>query len=69
MIRNHRIFFPLLAALVLAGSAGSAFAQDDNQFEPEARPMFVTLPAHLHPEIAPPAASLRFPWRANRALR
>jgi hypothetical protein len=58
MIRNHRVFFPLLAALVLAGSAGSAFAQDDNQFEPEARPMFVTLPAHLHPEIAPPAASL-----------
>lgn len=49
----------LLATLVvLAGCPGAAFAQDNEQVEPPARGMFVTLPAHLHPDIAPPAASL-----------
>jgi hypothetical protein len=49
----------LLAALVmLASFAGTAFAQDNTQNEPPVRPKYVVLPAHLHPDIVPPAASL-----------
>ena len=56
---KHSVSLSLLAALVvLAAWASTAFAQDDSQFTPPARGMFVTLPAHLHPDIAPPAASL-----------
>ena len=44
----------LVATALLACVAGSAFAQDDTQAEkPKAR--YMVLPAHLHPDIAPPA--------------
>ncbi len=47
----------LVATALLACVAGSAFAQDDTQAEkPKAR--YMVLPAHLHPDIAPPAVSL-----------
>jgi hypothetical protein len=50
----------LLAALMVLGClAGTTYAQEDSQIAQEARPMFVTLPAHLHPDIAPPPASLQ----------
>jgi len=49
----------LLATLVmLAVFAGTVSAQDNTQNEPRPRARFVTLPAHLHPDIAPPAVSL-----------
>lgn len=50
----------LLSALCLLtwlGLAGSALAQNAPVEKP--RPMYKVLPAHLHPAIAPPAASLR----------
>jgi hypothetical protein len=51
---------PILFAVlvVLAGFAGTAYAQDDTQITQPARAMFVTLPAHLNPAVPPPAASL-----------
>jgi len=59
MIRKREVLSHLLAALVLLGCfASTAYAQDDTQMEPKPRPRFVTLPAHLHPGIAPPAVSL-----------
>ena len=59
MIKRSLVCLSVLAALVvLAGFAGTAYAQDDTRIEPPARAMFVTLSAHLHPDIAPPAASL-----------
>jgi len=48
----------LLAVFMVAACSSAAFAQDDPQDAQPARGMFVTLPAHLHPDIAPPAASL-----------
>jgi len=58
MIKSSAPPILLVALVVLASLAGTAYAQDDTQIAPAARPMFVTLPAHLHPDIAPPAASL-----------
>jgi hypothetical protein len=58
MIKSSASPILLVALVVLASLAGTAYAQDDTQIAPAARPMFVTLPAHLHPDIAPPAASL-----------
>ena len=51
---------PILLAflIVLACFASVAYAQEDTQSKEPVRPRFVTLPAHLHPDIAPPAASL-----------
>jgi hypothetical protein len=43
---------------MLAPLASTVYAQDNAQSAERPRPMFVTLPGHLHPEIAPPAASL-----------
>src|SRR5579872_3906292 len=48
----------LLTALALLVFGGSAYAQDDIEVQQPARGMFVTLPAHLHPDVPPPAASL-----------
>jgi hypothetical protein len=59
MIRKREVLPLLLAAVVLlAGFAGTTYAQDESQVKQPVRAMFVTLPAHLHPDIAPPAASL-----------
>jgi hypothetical protein len=59
MIKKSIASPTLLAVLVvLACFAGTAYAQDDTQVKQPARAMFVTLPAHLHPDIAPPAAAL-----------
>jgi hypothetical protein len=59
MTKRSLVCVCLLATLVvLAGFAGSAYAQDDSQNTPPPRAMFRTLPGHLHPDIAPPAASL-----------
>lgn len=60
MIRTSKVSPYLLVSLVLLASfAGSAYAQGDTRIEPPARAMFTTLPAHLHPDIAPPPASLQ----------
>src|ERR1022692_4525416 len=59
MIKRSLVCLSVLAALVvLAGFAGTAYAQDDTRIEPPARAMFVPRSAHLHPDSAPPAASL-----------
>jgi hypothetical protein len=59
MTQGYFMKLTLLAALVgLAACASAAFAQDNSQVEPTPRGMFVTLPAHLHPDIPAPAASL-----------
>jgi hypothetical protein len=51
---------PILFAylVVLASFAGAAYAQDHTQSEPPVQARYMVLPAHLHPDIAPPAASL-----------
>jgi hypothetical protein len=51
---------PILFAylVVLASFAGTAYAQDNTQSEPPVQPRYMVLPAHLHPEIPPAAASL-----------
>jgi len=55
---TRRFFSPVIAALVvLACFAGAVSAQDDSESTPP-RAMFVTLPAHLRTDIAPPPASL-----------
>ncbi len=53
-------FSPILLAtlVMLASLASTVYAQDDSQRAEKPRAMFVTLPGHLHPDIAPPAASL-----------
>jgi hypothetical protein len=48
----------LAAAALLTCFAGSAFAQDDTQVKETPRARYMVLPAHLHPDIAPPPASL-----------
>jgi hypothetical protein len=55
---NNRSGLMLLLPAALALSACTAWAQDTPKIDPSARGMFVTLPAHLHPDIPPPAASL-----------
>jgi hypothetical protein len=58
MIRNNRVLFPLLAALVLAGFAGTAFAQDEMKVNPEVKPTYVTLPPRLRYDVRTPATPL-----------
>jgi hypothetical protein len=59
MTKRSLVCLSLLATLVvLAGFAGSVYAQDDSQSTPPPRAMFRMLPGHPHPDIAPPAASL-----------
>jgi len=48
----------LLAFLLMLTFASTAYTQENSQRKEPARAMFVTLPGHLHPDIAPPAASL-----------
>jgi hypothetical protein len=58
-MKQSSIRVNLLVALAILGTcAGTALAQDSSETNQPARGMFVTLPAHLHPDIAPPAASL-----------
>ncbi|HXC44551.1 MAG TPA: hypothetical protein VNY51_13650 [Candidatus Dormibacteraeota bacterium] len=60
MIQRRAVSLFLLAAVALLLSfAGSASAQDDTQVQETLRARYVVLPAHLHPEIAPPPASLQ----------
>ncbi len=60
MIQRRAVSPHLLAAIaLLLGFAGSAVAQDDNQVQEAPRARYVVLPAHLHPGIAPPPASLQ----------
>jgi len=60
MTRRNQFYLPLFAVFVLlAGLAGNAYAHDDSQTEQPARARFVTLPGHVHAEIAPPAVSLQ----------
>ena len=56
MMNRLSVSCSLLAAFVVLAGCSATFAQD-NPTQP-ARGTFVTLPAHLHPDIAPPAASL-----------
>ncbi len=51
---------PMLYAclLVSVSFATAANAQDNTQSEPPVKPRYMVLPAHLHPDIAPPAAAL-----------
>lgn len=44
--------------LVSVSFATAANAQDNTQSEPPVKPRYMVLPAHLHPDIAPPAAAL-----------
>jgi hypothetical protein len=58
-MKQSSIRVNLLVALAILGAcAGTALAQDNSETNQPARGMFVTLPAHLHPDIVPPAASL-----------
>ena len=58
-MKRSLVCLSLLATfVVLAGFAGTSYAQDDSQSTPPPRAMYRMLPGHLHPEIAPPAASL-----------
>lgn len=59
MIRKSKAFFLSLSVFaLLACFGGTAYAQDNQVTQPP-KPMYVTLPAHLHPDIAPPPASLQ----------
>ena len=58
MIRSNGSPILLATVVILAFFASTVYAQDNSQVAQRARPMFVTLPAHLHPDIAPPAVSL-----------
>lgn len=55
---TNRSGLMLLLPAALAVIACTALAQDTPKIDPSARGMFVTLPAHFHPDIPPPAASL-----------
>lgn len=58
MMNRICVSLTLLSVFMMAAASSAAFAQDDPQSTQPPRGMFVTLPAHLHPDIAPPAASL-----------
>jgi hypothetical protein len=60
MSKQTSLSITLFAAFVaLAAWVSSATAQDNSQSTQPPRGIFLTLPAHLHPDIAPPPASLQ----------
>ena len=58
MIKSNASPILLATLAMLAFFNSTVYAQDNIQREPRPRPMFVTLPGHLHPDIAAPAVSL-----------
>lgn len=61
---NKRIAFYLTAitvALILVSFAGTAFAQALPQYDPSARPMFLTLPPHANPYLSEAPATTELP--------
>ncbi|SRR5579871_1408207 len=49
----------LIVVMAVLACAGMALSQDELQVNPEVRPMYAVVPAHLSAGIAPPPASLQ----------
>src|SRR5579872_3233697 len=49
----------LIVVMAVLACAGMALSQDELQVNPEVRPMYAVVPAHLRADIAPPPASLQ----------